>query len=322
MCKSLAREATPSLEHQREQEHTMSDTDVVIVGGGPGGLAAALALGRAVRRVVLFDAGAPRNAAATHIHNFVTRDGTPPAEFRRVGREQLAAYETVEVRDACVLDIRGERDAFVVTTDTGTLTARRVVLSTGMVDEMLEIPGFAEAWGHSIYQCPYCHGWEVRGTRWGYLTLDLEGLERGFPALLTAWTDDVVVFTKQGVEVPPKTVAALEARAIRVETTPVVRLVVDGTSLTHVELADGERIPCGVLFAHPPQRHVPLVQQLDLALDPQGYVQVDPMTRQTSTPGIYAAGDLTTRAQGAIFAAATGTQAAAMCNHDLLADGG
>ncbi len=294
-----------------------SQVDVAIIGGGPAGLAAALALGRACRRVVLFDAGLPRNAAATHVHNFVTRDGTPPADLRRLGREQLAPYSTVETQNARVTAIDGERDAFTVTTSAGSWQARRLILCTGMIDEMLHIPGFRDAWGYSIYQCPYCHGWEVRGRRWGYLALDLSGLEHGFPAMLRGWTDDVVVFTGDYVDVPTEAIEDLRHRGIQFEPRRVAKLIVEGRSLTHVELADGERIACGVLFAHPPQRHVEVVKSLGLALDPLGYVQADPMTRLTSVPGIYAAGDLTTRAQGAIFAAAAGTQAGAMSNHDL-----
>lgn len=294
-----------------------SIVDVTILGGGPAGLAAALALGRACRRVVLFDAGLRRNATASHIHNFVTRDGTPPSEFRQIARQQLVPYSTVETRDEHVISIAGERDIFTVTTASGTLKTRRIILCTGMVDELLDIPGFRDSWGHSIYQCPYCHGWEVRGRRWGYLALNLDGIDHGFPALLKGWTDDVVVFTGADVEVPETSVQQLAEWGIRFEPRPVAKLVVESQALTHIELADGERIPCEVLFTHPPQRHVKVVQALGLDLDPLGYVHIDPMTRETSVPGIYATGDLTTRAQGAVLAAAAGTQAAAMCNHDL-----
>lgn len=296
----------------------MLEYEAVIVGGGPAGLAAALTLGRGCRRVLVCDAGPPRNAAATHIHNFVTRDGTPPAEFRRVARAQLEPYESVEVRDTRVESIEGTRDAFEVRTDSGGVRARRILLSTGMVDDRLELPGFAEIWGHSAFQCPYCHGWEVRGRRWGYLALGAEGLQHGFPPLLRAWTEHVVVFTNGAFTVPKELEEELVAAGVRLESRPIRRLVSAGGALQHVELADGAEVPCEVLYAHPPQRHVGLVQRLDLALDGLGYVQVDPMTRETSRPGIYAAGDLTTRAQGAIFAAATGAQAGAMLNHDLM----
>ncbi len=293
--------------------------DALIIGGGPAGLAAALTLGRACRRVLLCDAGTPRNAAATHIHNVVTRDGTPPAEFRRIGRAQLAPYQTVEVRDTRVEAVSGARDGFAVKTATGTVKARRIVLATGMVDaiESIAIPGFAEAWGHSIYQCPFCHGWEVRGRRWGFLALDAQGIEHGFPAMLRSWSDDVVVMTRSAFDLPAEQTAQLTRAGVRVEPRPIARLAVEKQRLTHVEFTDGERLACEVLYAHPPQRQVGVVAALGLDLDPLGYVKVDPMTRQTSTPGIYAAGDLTTRAQGAIFAAATGSHAAAMVVHDL-----
>lgn len=298
----------------------MSHYEVAIIGGGPAGLAAALALGRACRRVLLFDDGPPRNVAASHIHNFVTRDGTPPSEFRRLGCEQLAQYESVEMRTEEVISVSGERGAFTLRSPSGSVTARRIILCTGMVDEMLDIPGFRDAWGHSIYQCPYCHGWEVRGRRWGYLALDEEPLRFGFAALLTSWTNDVVVF-RGGTDLSADAVEAAGRPGIRFEARPVIGLVVEGRLLTHVTLSDGEQVPCEVLYAHPPQRQVGLVQSLGIELDAQGFVSVDPMTRQTSIPGIYAAGDLTTRAQGAAFAAAAGTQAGAMANHDIALTG-
>lgn len=294
-----------------------SRIDVAILGDGPAGLAAALALGPSCRRVVLFDAGPPRNAAASRIHNFLTRDGTTPTEFRQLAREQLSLYSTVKMRDEHVTSIAGEPDRFTVTSVSGAVKVRRVLLCTGMVDEMLDLPGFREAWGHSIFQCPFCHGWEVRARRWGYLALDLEGLTHGFPAMLKGWTNEVVAFMGADLEVPKEALEDLARRGIAFEPRRVVRLAVQGQSLTHVELADGERISCEALFAHPPQRHVELVQTLGLDLDAGGYVRADPMTRQTSIPGVYAAGDLTTRAQSAVFAAATGTQAGAMCFHDL-----
>ncbi len=292
--------------------------DVIIVGGGPGGLAAALTLGRARKRVLLCDAGPRRNAAAVQVHNFVTRDGTPPDVFRQVGREQLAAYPNVEVRDVQVASITGTRGAFHITLASGSveaLTARRVLLCTGMIDEMLPIDGFGELWGHAIFQCPYCHGWEVQDRAWGYLVRETSML-LPFALNLRGWTQDLVVFT-QGVDVPAATHDALQAAGIRVETAPVARLVGEAQRLEAVELADGTRVPREVLFVHPPQRQVELVRGLGVAFDAEGYVQVDAMRRETSVAGIYAAGDLTTRGQAAIFAASTAVQAASMINVEL-----
>lgn len=292
--------------------------DVVIVGGGPAGLSAALALGRARKRVLLCDSGPRRNAAAEEIHNFVTRDGTPPNEFRRIGREQLGRYPNVEARDAFVASIAGTRGAFRVALGSETVEARRVLLCTGMIDEVPPIEGFSRHWGHAVFQCPYCHGWEARDRRWGYLVLP-PSASHFLPFALQArgWTRDLVVFTSGAVEVPADARAALDVAGIRLETAPVARLVGQGDRLEAIELADGTAVRCDVLFAHPAQRQVELVRTLGVALDDDGYVKVDPMKRETSVPGVYAAGDLTTRMQGAILAAASATQTAAMINVEL-----
>lgn len=292
--------------------------DIVIVGGGPGGLSAALALGRARKRVLLCDSGPRRNAAAEHIHNFVTRDGTPPDEFRRIGRQQLATYPNVETRDVQVESISGTRGAFQVQLTSGTVEARRILLCTGMIDEMLPIDGFRELWGRSIFQCPYCHGWEVQDRRWGYLGRAADSAHfLPFALMVRGWTRDLVVFSGGTFEVPPEVQATLAAAGIRLETAPVARLLSREHRLEAVELSDGTSVPCEVLFTHPPQQQVELVRKLGLALADDGYVQVDAMKRETSVPGIYAAGDLTTRMQGAIHAAASAGQAAAMINMEL-----
>jgi thioredoxin reductase len=289
--------------------------DAVIIGGGPAGLSAALALGRACKRVLLCDAGARRNAAAEHIHNFVTRDGTPPNEFRRLARAELAAYPNVEFAEARVESISGTRGAFQLALSSGTIEARRVLLCTGMVDEMLPIEGFQELWGRSIFQCPYCHGWEVKERRWGYLARSADFLPFGL--FLRGWARDVAVFTNGAFEVPSQVQAELEAASVALETRPIAKLSSRDGELAAVEFVEGAPVPCEALFVHPPQKQVELVRILGLLLDQDGFVQVDPMTRGTSIAGISAAGDLTTRMQGATFAAAQGVQAAAMLNHEL-----
>ena len=292
--------------------------DVVIIGGGPAGLSAALALGRARKRVLLLDAGPRRNAAAAHIYNVVTRDGTPPDEFRGVARQQLARYPNVEVRDLPVTSVTGARGDFRVALPDDAVTARRVLLCTGMIDELPPLEGMRELWGRSIFQCPYCHGWESQDLRWGYLVgASSQSHWLTFAIQARGWTRDVVVFTAGSVVVDSAARATLAAAGTHPETQAVTRLVAREGHLEAVALADGTRVACDVLFTHPPQRQVAVVAALGLALDGEGYVQADPMTRETSVPGIHAAGDLTTRMQGAIFAAAMGTQAAAMLNTEL-----
>jgi thioredoxin reductase len=292
--------------------------DVVIVGGGPAGLSAALTLGRSRKRVLLCDAGPRRNAAADHIHNFVTRDGTTPEEFRRVALEQLATYANVEPRSVSVESISGTRGAFLLGLTSGSVESRRVLLCSGMIDQLPPIEGFGRLWGRAIFQCPYCHGWEVQDRRWGYL-VGAADLQKLLPFALQArgWTRELVVFRASHFEVPEETCSRLQSAGIRFEDAPVARLVADENRLEAVELSNGALVPCDVIFTHPSQRQVELVRTLGVALDEHGYVQVDASMSETSLPGIYAAGDLTSRMQGAVWAAGAGARAAAMINVEL-----
>ena len=289
--------------------------DSVIVGGGPAGLSAAMALGRARKRVLLCDSGIRRNAAAKHIHNFVTRDGTPPDEFRRIGRQQLETYSNVEVRDVRVESVTGTRGAFQVKLADETVEARRIILCTGMIDDMLDIEGFRELWGSSIFQCPYCHGWEVQNRRFGVLAASVEMLD--FSLLLRGWTREIIALTDGKFPVPSEVHERLGRANVRIDERQIRRFVGTDGQLESVVFHDGSSISIDALFARPPQRQVPIVQSLGLALNPMGYVQIDEMHRQTSVPGIYAAGDLVTPAQAAVMAAGSATFTAAMLNHEL-----
>jgi thioredoxin reductase len=288
--------------------------DVLIVGGGPGGLQAALSLGRARKRVLVADGGSRRNAAAGHMNNFVSRDGIPPADFRREARAQLAKYPNVSFRDEKVDAITGQRGDF----HAGAVRARRVLLATGLIDQPPQIEGLAPLWGHTVFQCPYCHGWEARERRWGYYAPDATAPHIGvFVMQLRGWSTEVMLFTDT---LPDDLRSRLLAAKIRIESAAVARLIGTGSRLEAVEMAGGRRISCEALLMHPPQTQVALVRALGIALDDDGFVKIDPMTRETSIPGIYAAGDLTTRAQAAILAAAAGMQAAAVINAELTAD--
>ena len=308
---------------QQERHAIGAPWDVVIIGGGPAGLSAALTLGRARRRVLLCDAGPRRNAAAAAVHNFVTRDGTPPDEFRAHAHAQLAHYPSVGTRHRPVHAIDGTADAFVVQVGDDQEHARRILVCTGMVDERIPVSGFDALWGTSIFQCPYCHGYEVRDQRWGVLVHDETMLEHlvPFAAMLQAWTADVHVFATDAVTIPGAVRTRLESADIRVATSPVASLVESDGRLAAIALASEQHVPLDVLFAHPPQRHVELVRRLELALDAAGFIQVDPNTQSTSRPGVYAAGDATTRIQSAIVSAAAGSKAGAALNLDLALQG-
>jgi thioredoxin reductase len=296
-----------------------SDTmhyDVIILGGGPAGLSAALTLGRARKRVLVCDAGARRNAAAARVHTFVTRDGTPPAEFRRIAWEQLAAYPGVAHREARAVALTRDADRLLVTLeDGGRVSAARIVLALGVIDVLPDdLPGYRELWGASIFQCPYCHGWEVQDRRFAWLAPGPEML--GFAAFLTGWSSDVVALTAGKFAVDPAARADLQRAGVRLDERPLKRLHATDGALAAIEFADGELLARDVLFARPPQRQTELVRSLGLELDAHGYVRVD-AHGQTSMPGVYAAGDLSTPLQAALLAAAAGMQVAAALNHEL-----
>jgi len=182
----------------------------------------------------------------------------------------------------------------------------------------VELEGIAPLWGHSVFQCPYCHGWEARQRRWGYYAPDATAPHVGpFVMMLRGWSPQVTIFTDVlGDDVRRNLVAA----KVQIESAAVRRLVGAGGQLEAVELGDGRRVACDALLMHPPQKQVALVSALGLALDDEGFVKTDPMTRETSIAGIYAAGDLTTRGQAAVLAAAAGMQAAAAINAELTAE--
>lgn len=291
--------------------------DVTIVGGGPAGLSAALMLGRSRKRVLLLDAGTPRNARAHEMHGFVTRDGTPPAEFRRIAHEQLQAYPSVVRASQRVERLTGEPDDFTLHLQDGaTVRSRRVLLALGMVDELPELPGYRELWGRSLFQCPYCHAWEEQDKPFGFVAPDADKLE--FARFLLGWTSDVIAFTEGRFEVSAEVRDRLASAGVRLEERPIRRLVATagGDRLEAVELADGTRLAREVLFVRPPQRQVALVEDLGLALDSNGFVQVD-ARQETSRKGIFAAGDMTTQMQAAMAAAAAGHLASTMLNHEL-----
>lgn len=287
--------------------------DVAIVGGGPAGLAAALALVRARKRVVLYDCWPPRNAAATEVRGYVTQDGTPPAELRRLAHEQLERYATFELRDEVrVEDVRPEGGRLHVEAGAHSTVARRVVLACGLVDELPELPGYRAAWGVSVFQCPYCHAWEHRDQRFGYLANDARTAE--WAVLLRAWTRDLIVFTGGAFEVPGALRARLERAGVRVDERPVRALVERAGTLAAVRVEGGE-VEREVLFVRPPQRQTALVRRLGPRLDSRDLVHTEDY--RTSLSGIYAAGDLMRHEHGATTAAAMGSGAAHALDEEL-----
>lgn len=280
--------------------------DVAVVGGSVAGLQVALTLGRARRRVVLFDDGQARNRAASHVHNFLGVEDLAPGELLAVGRRQVAAYG-VEVRDLRVDDVDVDGDEFVV----GGERVRAVVLATGLWDELPDVQGVADGWGQSVVACPHCHGWEVRDQPLAQIGM------RGTPErsvaralLLSRWSDDVTLCT-DGDELTAVQVDQLARAGVAVRTEP-VKEVREGSVLL-----DGVELPARRVFVVVRQH-----QQSDLAerLGCQvadGAVVTDESGR-TTMPGVYAVGTTTSPALLAIGAAGHASTAAVAVHADLL----
>jgi thioredoxin reductase len=289
--------------------------DVLVVGGGPAGLSAALNLLRAEKRVVLVDAGTPRNARAAHVHGYPTRDGVSPAELRAAGLAELTQYARFTHKATRVDEIGRRGPGFLARLSDGTsVESRRVLLATGIVDVLLKIPGLAELWGTSIFDCPYCHGHELAGEPWGVINIKVLGLRGAIQ--YTAWTKDIVLFTHGQTDIAPDIARDLERARIRIETRPITRFHGEG-ALTGVELEGGEIIPRRALVYAPQARPSDLALMMGLALGPDGFLRVDPSSRETSMKGVLAAGDLAGGGLKALTSATDGMHAAHVLAHSL-----
>lgn len=295
---------------------TLETFDAVVVGGGPAGLSAALALGRARRRVLLTTCGPTRNAPASAAHNVFTRDGTPPAELVAIGREQLRNYDVV-VRDECATDVRRAETNYVLSLVSGDVQARGLVLASGVRDVLPDIPGFAELWGTGVLHCPYCHGWEVANRPLAIYGRGEDALH--LSKLIRGWTSDLILFTDGDPELPASDVQRIRSRGIEIREEAVQRLA-GSPELEAVVLESGETIPRAALFTRPKQElRSDLARQLGCALTAQGRVEADALGR-TSVARVFVAGDMAPGHQSVPSAAATGAMAGAGLNLELLTE--
>jgi thioredoxin reductase len=271
----------------------VSMDDVIIIGGSFAGLAAALQIGRARRKVTVLDTGLPRNRFAGHSHGLLGHDHKPPLDILADARQQLERYPTIRLINARAESVSGAVDDFVVTTDDGaSLKARRLILSYGVVDQMPDVPGFAESWGTSIVPCPYCDGFEVAGQHWGVIWFRPQSHIQ--VKLFQDWTNTLTVFAN-GHDIAPNVRADLAHRNVPVVDGRITWIARHGEHNATIKLDAGPDVEVDILFAHPPTKpSASLHDSLGLAKvdTPLGIVLKVDERRETSTPGIYAAGDL------------------------------
>jgi thioredoxin reductase len=294
--------------------------DVVVIGAGPAGLSAALLLGRCRRRVVVCDAGRPRNAAAEALHGYLTRDGVPPRELLRLGREELRPYG-VDLRQVLVTDVVQGAEGFDVHLESGErLGARTVLLATGVRDHVPDIPGLDECYGISVHHCPYCDGWEVRDR-----PLAVIGRGAGAAGLalsLKTWSDRVVLCTDGRARISHDHRTQLTAHGIALVDSRITRVDHRSGRVHALVMARGEPVGCeAVFFSAGQTQQSEIAKRLGCDLTRQGTVKTDRLG-QTCVPGLYVVGDASRDVQFAIVAAAEGAKAAVAINKLLQASAG
>jgi thioredoxin reductase len=295
--------------------------DVIIIGGGYAGIAAAMPLARARRDVLVLDAGRRRNRFAAASHGFLGQDGVAPGVIAERGKQELLSYPTVTWRDHEATSARGDGHAFVVFTQQGEARARRLVLATGVADELPPVPGLHERWGRTVFHCPYCHGYELDRGRIGVLATSEHSLIQAGLAAEWARRGDTTLFLGTAVSTTEEQSFDLDARGIHVERAPVIG-VEDG-EMGIVVRVDGERrFPLAGLFVATRMQLVgPFAADLGCAVEtsPTGsFYRTDPMTKETTVPGVFACGDAAVPMGALPYAVADGFRAGVGAHRSLV----
>ncbi|RNL56343.1 NAD(P)/FAD-dependent oxidoreductase [Arthrobacter oryzae] len=293
----------------------MTDYDVLIVGGGAAGLSAALVLTRARRKVLVIDAGQPRNAPASHMQGFLSRDGLPPTELLSLGREEVESYGG-EILAGTVTELVPTGPGFcVLLSDGRRVSTRRLLVATGLRDELPSIPGLADRWAKDVLHCPYCHGYEVRDQQLGVLGGTPDTVR--YAQIVRQWAKDVVLFVPAGFLTTLQR-SELVARSIGIVEGEVNRILAEDDHLRGVEMGDRRVILRDALFV--PPRFIPnndLLIRLGCQIDDAGWAVKDG-TGQTTVPGVWIAGNVANPRAQVITAAGEGSAAAMAINADLV----
>lgn len=297
--------------------------DVAVIGGGAAGLSAALVLARSRRAVIVIDAGAPRNAPADGVHGFLTRDGISPAELLSIGRQEVECYGGQIVNGTAQAARHTDAGFEVTLSDGATLVARRLVVTTGLIDELPDIPGVRERWGKNVLHCPYCHGWEVRDRPIGVLASGPQAVHQAL--LFRQLTDDVIFFSHTGPALTAEQAEQLAARDIRIVPGVVESLVIADDRLAGVRLDDGTVVERQAMVVGPrfvARSGVLAGLGLQPVLHPRGFGEHIPAgpSGQTAVPGFWVAGNVTDLSAQVVTAAAGGAVVAAAVNADLVAE--
>ncbi|MDN3585166.1 NAD(P)/FAD-dependent oxidoreductase [Pedobacter aquatilis] len=291
--------------------------DVIIIGGSYAGLSAALALGRAKRNVLIIDSNKPCNKQTPHSHNFLTHDGDKPSEISAIAKAEVLTYPTVKFIDGEAISAKEFNNRFEVTlADESIFTSRKILLATGLMDVLPEIPGFKECWAISVIHCPYCHGYEVKDEKVGIL---LNGdMAFDMSKMIHHWNNDVTLLTNGLSQLTEEQSSLLKSKSIKIIETKLSAIQHQDGYLNNIVFQNGEKLNLAALYAKPKMvQHSDIYAKLNCEINQNGLLVVDAF-QKTTNYGVYAAGDCTTMFRSLAAATAAGSMAGAMINKDLI----
>lgn len=291
--------------------------DVIIIGGSYSGLAAAMALGRALKKVLIIDGGKPCNAQTPHSHNFLTQDGKTPLEIATLAKQQVMEYGTVTFFDGFANNGRKLANQFEIQVTTGeTFQANKLIFATGIKDEMPAIRGFSDCWGISMLHCPYCHGYEVRNEKTGILGNGEHGNE--LAKLISNWTNDLTLYTNGKSTLTLEQTKKLEKHQIKIVEKEIQKLEHKKGYIQNIIFKDGTKAAVKAMYSRNLfEQHCTIPEALGCELNEEGYIKVNP-SQETSVDGVYACGDNVTRMRSVANSVAMGTAAGMMASKKMI----
>ncbi|HLA59504.1 MAG TPA: NAD(P)/FAD-dependent oxidoreductase, partial [Puia sp.] len=291
--------------------------DVIVVGGSYSGLATGMALGRALKKVLIIDDGKPCNRQTPHSHNFITHDGKTPAEIAAIAKKQLEIYDSLAFFSGLATIGRKTKDGFEIQVKSGeTFVAKKLIFATGIRDILPGIDGLAASWGISVLHCPYCHGYEIRNEKTGILGNGESGFD--LSRLISNWTNDLTLFTNGNSTLTTEQTGKLENHQIKIIEEKIEKLDHNNGYLQNIVFKNGMESSVKALYASGKfEQHCTIPQSLGCAFTNEGYIQVDPF-QETTMAGIFACGDNTTRMRTVANAVAMGTTAGMTASRKMI----
>ncbi len=292
------------------------DFDVIIIGGSYAGLSAGMALGRALRNVLIIDSGKPCNRQTPHSHNFLTQDGKTPKEISTLAKQQVEKYETVKFYNGLAINGIKTENSFEITTQANDkFSAKKLIFATGVKDHMPDIEGFADCWGISVIHCPYCHGYEVKGEKTGILTNGDFAFQ--YAQLIRNWTKDLTIFTNGKSTLTQEQTAKIRKHNIPIVEKEITFLKHQNGNVQEIVFADNSTFGLKAIYSRPDfEQHCKIPKELGCELTEQGLLKVD-MFQKTTVENIFACGDNASPLRAVSYAVATGNIAGAMVNNGM-----